>query len=1092
MFPKRKSDSLLWSDPRWRICQPAQEDAGKAASVPSEEAEAAYISHEFLNLSGQSSTVISVPSHFPLSHERRRDELAEEQVFNWIKKLEEIEGMRKVVFFHSLRCQGIKDEKDKGLGKHVARELDFSVYIDHRESKFNFLFEVKSYDDKAEHKNLYNPRKKNQLMEHVQLIKNRLNMTKDQAGKIHVREIWPNLKSNSRGAAYLLQNQRKPRTMYLFADDNFVSSIKSVIENPANAIKEDVWMKMLCLHTRLSCGVLYNHFSHEFTLLGLDQVNLRDSPEHDMSKPIMVEGGAGTGKTLTAIAKVKQLQKDGKLENKKVLFITFSDHMVVHVKKMFIQFSVDLRNITIVNYEKEPDYIDFYKNSEGMMKVLKYYSFIFMDETEELSISELELMCKSISEEDTPIRYFTTDATYYGIFWILFDPYQSNLDKHSLEAVQTSENRKEGELKWTGRTFKGSDHIRKLKTVFRMTGSNVEHITENHILPKTDIRMSHSIQGLKFPVNTIEIQKPAAIKVKLNQSIKKTIESVFKEKNVHPHKIAFLFNEQDFNIIFREAKRQTVGDFILKINGDIEKSMKTPTNARFLSSSLSDSLQKEIETLTSDPFQCGCSFYIGTVNSVKGLTIPIVHYIEIRSMVAQTNEAHICMKRTSSYYAALSRSSCEFHNTELLFSEKAEFTEPWNKHVMNIEAQNKGKHNIAIPVNENINMQWKILKVSEVVTSKCKWLSWSPNQRDKIISLSPDCVTFLNVSKILLTATEVKKLPVHWATCADVSRAGLLAAGMATGQVCVWSTEDYHVRHQSNVGLQIEEIKFSHLGKFLAVAGKVGSVSILETSDWKTVGHLPSDGRVTSSGVSWVNDATLAVYRNTVSHSASSDSSDTGSDTGRDSAPRVTTYSLPDCPVQQEYSGHTNQIEAMEGSQAAGQSATLPVQREYSGHTGEIVAMEGSQAAGRLATLSRDDTARIWGDGVDAIHVLHNGRTDEYSSVAWAPAGDVLATSSLSDGKIHLWSARSGQLLHSLDHGGVRCLAFSTGGPHLQLASGDGFLGDGSVITWSVETGKELSNTETGGDRVVSVAWSHGGDMLAVRDGMDAVMIVTL
>ena len=157
--PKRKSDSLLWSDPGWRITQ------------------------EFLNLSGQLNKVISVPRHFPLSHERRRDELAEEQVFNWIKRLEEIEGVRKIIFFYSLRNQGSKDEKDKDLGTNVAGEIDLSVYIDQRERKFNFQFEVKSYNNKAENKALYNPRKKNQMTEHVELLNNWLDLTEDQASK---------------------------------------------------------------------------------------------------------------------------------------------------------------------------------------------------------------------------------------------------------------------------------------------------------------------------------------------------------------------------------------------------------------------------------------------------------------------------------------------------------------------------------------------------------------------------------------------------------------------------------------------------------------------------------------------------------------------------------------------------------------------------------------------------------------------------------------------------------------------------------------------------------------------------------------------
>ena len=137
MFHKRKSDSLLWSDPRWRICQPAQEDAGKAASVPSEEAEAAYISQEFLNLSGQSSTVICVPTHFLLSPERRRDELAEEQVFNWIKELGEIEGMRKIVFFIVSDIKVIKIRKIKNWDKKLHGKLISAFLLITGKENFN-------------------------------------------------------------------------------------------------------------------------------------------------------------------------------------------------------------------------------------------------------------------------------------------------------------------------------------------------------------------------------------------------------------------------------------------------------------------------------------------------------------------------------------------------------------------------------------------------------------------------------------------------------------------------------------------------------------------------------------------------------------------------------------------------------------------------------------------------------------------------------------------------------------------------------------------------------------------------------------------
>ena len=96
-----------------------------------------------------------------------------------------------------------------------------------------------------------------------------------------------------------------------------------------------------------------------------------------------------------------------------------------------------------------------------------------------------------------------TGATCHGLFWILFDPYQSQNDKHSLEAFQTSENNKEGELKWTGRTFKRSDNIRKLKTVFRMTASNFEHITETIFCPSFQMKRIYAKKSVNIVNNLI-------------------------------------------------------------------------------------------------------------------------------------------------------------------------------------------------------------------------------------------------------------------------------------------------------------------------------------------------------------------------------------------------------------------------------------------------------------------------------------------------------------------------------------------------------------------------------------------------------------
>ena len=118
-----------------------------------------------------------------------------------------------------------------------------------------------------------------------------------------------------------------------------------------------------------------------------------------MSRPRMIEGRAGTGKTLTVIAKIEQLYRDGKIDNEnKVLVLTFSNHMVDHfraaleqfLEKHFWQLGLDglygldsFPNVTIENYYKS-DMKEFYKRGAGMGEALKKYKYIFMDEAEDL------------------------------------------------------------------------------------------------------------------------------------------------------------------------------------------------------------------------------------------------------------------------------------------------------------------------------------------------------------------------------------------------------------------------------------------------------------------------------------------------------------------------------------------------------------------------------------------------------------------------------------------------------------------------------------------------------------------------------------
>ena len=100
----------LYCNPIWSVVQPAQNTPNHAGTVPSKEAEASYISSQFLNMWKQEENrIISVPRTFTLGPAANEGEMAEKVLFDILKEAgSNIPGLR-MIMFSGLRCTAACD-----------------------------------------------------------------------------------------------------------------------------------------------------------------------------------------------------------------------------------------------------------------------------------------------------------------------------------------------------------------------------------------------------------------------------------------------------------------------------------------------------------------------------------------------------------------------------------------------------------------------------------------------------------------------------------------------------------------------------------------------------------------------------------------------------------------------------------------------------------------------------------------------------------------------------------------------------------------------------------------------------------------------
>ena len=914
-----------------------------------------------------------------------------------------------------------------------------------------------------------------------------LGLSKNETDKIQLFTVWPylsrkepckNSKCPMSGWHPRFQEKDKvcwdpgmtdppnfdPRVRHLFKEDIEIESVKILLKNLAeeNEIEEKAWMKILARQTRYACGALFDEISKLFFLLGPNQLDLRDSEEHKIMEPRIIEGKAGTGKTLTIAAKIERLFHEGKITAlRKAVYICYSDQSVEQIK--FLLRHISLENIEVFNARKHPRLKHLIENPRVVLRLIKddRFNFIFVDE------------CEDLSEKNSLAHIFqwsTDDCNISGHCWLLFDQHQSHdpAHRHFLIASRVT-----GKINWTGHTMDRSlfgDRIETLQAIFRMTHENARYIKNNNLIPDMEVNMAHKIEGLKtstrnIPINSWDNAKPILITEIVKSALKLNC-----DRNIHPGKIAFLMPDSDYKDIIGE----TIEQFLDGINKEMKNRFVKPKKEDIIPKFTNKIIHNFLKIHDHDIKHCTCAFYFGCVSDVKGLDIQVVHLLQITvaddfykmeinsdqssacvgcsktgcsfklrragfdaPMGRSSDTGDICTLRTWPLYTAVTRSTCEFQVTNLVVEEAVLLQANTNEIISEV-MKTSSEENCFEVYDKNYN---HVLEIGGMSTPKfgcnIEQIFWNKDD-DLVITRTKGGRVQIFSTGAMPTVLEQENVK-----CMDMSSTGIIATIRWKPQKLTTWTSDGELLESVNTKCRYTNVQFSQQGTFV-LCTRIPSTSkycssVYRVKDLHQV-HKVENFSTRLLTISWCGDSRL-------------------------------TYYIENDKVLKHVDITTQEPQAQDIPLKTMQNTT---------------ALKWDKDARYLAIGFDDASLKVWTQSNQTLHTLTT--TGYTTCLEWSTIGDhAMLAIFIPDKGVRVWDIETWQCLYTISiktNVTWPVLQFSNSGSLLAIAE------DEAVLICDMKTGELFLHENMNSGRVVR--WGPGDNKLAVISEDHRIMILDM
>ena len=286
------------------------------------------------------SPVAFVPKRYAFSgvEEKTLGEEAEKRVSESIRKAgSEIPGIQIVCF------QGVRVVAGCPI---KLREVDFCLFISYQSRNYIVVMEVKCCA-KPESSRGHSKKAISQLRTFKDMLARQLSID---MSLIHLHAVWPNLQPTEpcpfcKGSHPSLYERpeacRQPGTQgkanpepagfHVFKDKfdgtEFSQWVKGIVSDPTKGVRLSTYDAVLDFVACQCVGVLYDETVKSFCILGDEQAQLVSKIEQPLTEPTIIYGHAGTGKTISILARLQAIS--GNLNPScKALYVSFQDNAI--------------------------------------------------------------------------------------------------------------------------------------------------------------------------------------------------------------------------------------------------------------------------------------------------------------------------------------------------------------------------------------------------------------------------------------------------------------------------------------------------------------------------------------------------------------------------------------------------------------------------------------------------------------------------------------------------------------------------------------------------------------------------------------------